>query len=565
VALGRVFTIAAAALVVALGGAAAHAATVGRNPVAAENALPGTSAWNTVQAAFRSIEGYASEVSAAPGETVHFHVQTEPPARYRIDIYRMGWYGGLGGRLITCLPACDRDEQGVTQPVPPFNPDTGLLRAGWPVTDTLKIPDDWVSGYYVAKLLLRDGPAAGKTSTVPLIVREAPGRQSAILANAPVNTWQAYDSWGGRSLYTFRDGHGSNHVSFDRPYVHGEQDMFNWEYQAVRFLEREGYDVSYTTDVDVDANPPELQRHRLFMTLGHDEYWTKTERDVIQAARDAGTNLAFIGGNIGYWQLRYEDNRRTLVEYRIRGVDPEPNPALKTTQFRLLGPPRPECELTGVQWQSGIGFETDFPVNNAALGDPYFAGTGFTPGAVLSRLLGGEWDGVQPGCSTPPLTVFFHFPAGQDRGPGDVTRYTATSGARVFHSSALQFSWGLDNFGTELPGADPRLQKFMRNVLDDLTRPAPPTDIAATPKAGRVGIDVGRHPDVRVRWIAVYRHRGSAAFSVGGRGAQLVCVITGNHCADTTKPFPRVARYAAITRDRWGASYPTYSAPVMLR
>jgi hypothetical protein len=556
-------TIAAATLVAGVA-ASAPAATIGRNPVAAENALPGTSSWNTVQAAFRSIEGYTSEVSVAPGDTIHFHVQTEPAARYRIDLYRLGWYQGLGARLITCLPACDRDEQGVSQPVPPFNPDTGFLRAGWPVTDMVTVGRTWVSGYYVAKLFLTSGPASGKTSTVPIIVREGPSRASPILVNAAANTWQAYDSWGGRSLYTFRDGHGSNHVSFDRPYVWGEQNVFNWEYQAVRFLEREGYDVSYTTDVDVDADPAELQRHRLFMALGHDEYWTKAMRDALEATRDAGTNLAFLGGNTGYWQLRYEDNRRTLVEYRIRGVDPEPSPALKTTQFRLLGPPRPECELLGVQWQDGIGFETDFPVNDAALGDRYFAGAGFAPGAVLSRLMGGEWDGVQAGCSTPPLTVFFHFPGGQGRGPGDVTRYTAPSGARVFDGSAEQFSWGLDNWGTEIPAPDPRLQAFMRNVLDDLTRPASPTQLTAVPKKGRVGIDVGRHADARVRWVAVYRHRGAGTFAMADRGSQLVCVTTGDHCADRTTPFPRIARYAAITRDRWGTSFPTYSSPVRI-
>jgi hypothetical protein len=554
-------TIAAA---IALTGAAAtgHTAPLARNPIQAENALPGTTAWQTVQAAFRSIEGYTSEVSAVPGETLHFHISTEPVARYRIDLYRLGWYGGDGARLIACIPACDQDKQGTSYPVPPFNTDTGMLDAGWPVTDTIVVGKDWVSGYYVAKLLLTTGPAAKKTSDVPIIIKADPKRQAPILVQASVNTWQAYNSWGGRSLYTFRDGHGSNHVSFNRPYVHGEQNVFNWEYQAVRWIEREGFDVSYTTDVDTDANPGELQNHRMFVALGHDEYWTKAIRDALEAARDAGTNLAFLSGNTGYWQLRYEDNRRTLVEYRIRGVDPEPNGALKTTQFRLLVPSRPECELLGVQWQSGIGFQTDFPVNNSALGDPYFKGTGFTPGAVLSNLMGGEWDGVQPGCTTPPLTVFFHYTATNDRGPADVTRYVAPSGARVFDASAEQYTWGLDNWGTELPAADPRLQAFTRNVFDDLGRPAPPTQLNATAKKGRVGLDFGRHADPRVRWIAIYRHAGTADFNVSDRRAQLVCVTKGDHCADRTLPFPRVVRYAAITRDRWGMSFPTYSSPV---
>ena len=554
---------AAAGLVAAC--AIAPAAALGANPIAIENAKPGSSGWTVRQANFRYIEGYTSEVSAAPGETVHFHVQTDPAATYRIELYRLGWYGGAGGRLVACLPACDGEKAGAPQPVPPFDPITGLDRAGWPVTDTLTIPADWVSGYYVAKLLLRSGPGAGTTSTVPLIVKDPPSRASAILVEAPVSTWQAYDSWGGRSLYTFRDGIGSNHVSFDRPYVHGEQDLFEWEYQLVRFLEREGFDVSYTTSVDVDANPGALQRHRLYMAAGHDEYWTKGVRDALEAARDAGTNLAFMGGNTGYWQIRYEDGRRTVVEYRVRGNDPEPNPALKTTLFRLLGPPRPECELLGVQWQDGIGLETDYPIANAALGDAWFAGTSFTAGATLTRLIGGEWDGVQAGCVTPPLTVFFHYGGTADRGPADTVRYTAPSGARVFDAATLRFSWGLDNYGTDLPSADPRLQQFARNVLDDLTRPAPPVEVTARAKRRSVGLHVDRHQDARVRWIAVYRHPGPAAFRLGDPRSTLVCVTRTGKCLDSARPSTAVVRYAAITRDRWRASFPTYSPPVRPR
>ena len=366
------FVVAAAtfALTCAGGARSASAGFRSSNPIVTENAKPGDSGWAAEQSPFRYVEGYTSQVSAAPGDSVQFHVQTTPAARYRIKVYRLGWYGGTGGRLVTCLPSCGGDEQGQPQAIPQYDESTGLVRAGWPVTDTLQIGSDWVSGYYLAKLTLTSGSAAGQGSTVPLIVRESAQRASTILVQAPVATWQAYDSWGGRSLYSSFNGVGSNHVSFDRPYVHGEQDLFEWEYQLVRFLEREGYDVSYTTSVDVDSNPGELQRHRLFMTAGHDEYWTKGVRDALEAARDAGTNLAFMGGNIGYWQIRYEDGRRTVVEYRVRANDPEPDPALKTTLFRLLTPPRPECQLLGVQWQSGIGLQADLPVVDGSLGTP---------------------------------------------------------------------------------------------------------------------------------------------------------------------------------------------------
>jgi hypothetical protein len=560
------FVVAAATLALTCAGAVARPASAGfrtDNPIVAENAKPGDNGWAAEQSPFRYVEGYTSEVSAAPGDSVHFHVQTTPAARYRIRVYRLGWYGGAGGRLVTCLPSCSTDVQGAPQPVPQYDQSTGLVRAGWPVTDTLQIGNDWVSGYYVAKLTLTSGSAAGQGSTVPLIVRDSARRASTILVQAPVATWQAYDSWGGRSLYSSFNGVGSNHVSFDRPYVHGEQDLFEWEYQLVRFLEGEGYDVSYTTSVDVDANPGELQRHRLFMTAGHDEYWTKGVRDALEAARDAGTNLAFMGGNTGYWQIRYEDGRRTVVEYRVRGNDPEPNPALKTTLFRLLTPPRPECQLLGVQWQSGIGLQADLPVVDGSLGDPWFRGTGFAGGSTVPRLIGGEWDGIEPNCPTPPLTVFFRFSASGDKGPADVTRYVAPSGARVFDASTLRFSWGLDNYGTGLPGVDTRLQQFMRNALDDLSRPASPA--AVTAKQGKRGtyVHVVRQPDSRVRSMAVYRHPGAEPFSISDPTAVLVCASMRKRCIDRTKRLPTIVRYAAIVRDAWRASYPTLSDPVV--
>ncbi len=533
----------------------AGAGTLARaaNPIQLENAKPGSTAWQAEQAPFRYIEGYASQVSASPGDVVSLHVQTSPAARYRIDLYRLGWYGGAGGRRVACLPSCQADEQGVPQGVPPFDPQTGYVNAGWPITDTFRLPGDLVSGYYIALLVLTSGSSAGQTAKIPLIVREPDFHRSAILVQAPVNTWQAYNDWGGRSLYSSFNGAGSNHVSFDRPYVHGDQDLFEWEYQLVRFLEREGYDVSYTSSVDVDRVPTQVQNHRLVMVAGHDEYWTKSIRDAFERGRDVGTNLAFMGGNIGYWQIRYEDNSRTVVEYRDEKTDPEPDPALKTTLFTSLVPARPACTLLGVQWEHGIGPVSSLPVDDGALGDAWFRKTGFTPGSALGALVGGEWDSLVPGCAVPPQTVFFHY--GGTPAPLDVTRYTAVSGARVFDASSLRWSWELDNYGTPFAAPDPRLQQFTRNALDDLTRPAPPLSIAARRGKRGVVIRFTAHGDPRVASVAVYRHPGGRAFTLPDRRAKLVCQTVQSTCVDRS-PSPGPVRYAAVTRDRWGASYP---------
>ena len=147
----------------------------------------------------------------------------------------------------------------------------GEVRAGWPVTNTLGVPGAWVSGYYLARIVLSDGSVPG---AIPFVVREpaAAPAPSAVVVQVPVNTWQAYNAWGGKSLYDFNSGGSrANRVSFDRPYLWigpGAQVMTSWELSLVRFLESEGVDVSYVTDVDVDRDPAVLTRHRVAITAG---------------------------------------------------------------------------------------------------------------------------------------------------------------------------------------------------------------------------------------------------------------------------------------------------------
>ena len=247
--------------------------------------------------------------------------------------------------------------------------EDGYLDAGWPVTESLRVPSSWVSGYFVAVLRLTSGPAADRAGWIPFVVRAPASQQSRILVQAAVNTWQAYNRWGGMSLYKNQAGRSCKgvctRVSFDRPYDRQTQNLWDYELPLVHFLEESGYDVSYTTDVDTDRDPAELLRHRLVIVAGHDEYWTKAMRDGFEGARALGTNLAFLGANIGYWQMRYANDRRTIVEYRIAALDPEPSLALKTVQFRKLVPKRPECELQGVQYvrseeSESIGGQHDF-------------------------------------------------------------------------------------------------------------------------------------------------------------------------------------------------------------
>ncbi|MEA2359025.1 MAG: hypothetical protein QOI62_2285 [Solirubrobacteraceae bacterium] len=430
--------------------------------------------WDQVRIApAGTIAGYTSEVSVRPGERVHFHVRTGRSRPYRLDIYRLGAWEGNAPQRLACVPSCRRSRAGHAWPTPPPDPQTGKLDAGWPVTASFRVPATWRSGYYVAKAVLTGGPHKRDGRLIPFIVRAPVGNRSAILVQAAVSTWQAYNRWGGKSLYGYNstDGVPANHVSFNRPYLDvgvGGQSLFDWEIQLVRFLEREGYDVTYTTDVDVHNDPGELLRHRLVIVAGHDEYWSKEQFDGFEAARDAGVNLAFFGGNTAYWQVRYEDAGRTIVSYRAN--DPYPDPSRWTVKFRDLSPPRPECRLLGVMTPDvgallgGPGL--DFPVVDAALGHPWFAGTGFTPGSVLNGVVGYEWDRFQSWCMPPGTpTVLFHLEGVPPLASADSVTYTTLAGATVFAAGTFQFSWGLDGYGAAGTRVDPRLQQFVRNML----------------------------------------------------------------------------------------------------
>ncbi len=477
-----------------------------------------------------AIEGYASEVSALPGETLHLHVSTSPAQTYRVVFYRVGWYPGAAPDALACVPSCAGSSPGVARPVPAPAASTGRLDAGWPVTDTFVVPAGWSSGYYVAKLVLTSGPSAGKGNLVPFVVRAPAGRRSAILVQSSVSTWQAYNNWGGKSLYPngSTDTVPANRVSFDRPYWNvgvGGQSYFDWEIQLARFLEREGYDVTYTTDVDVARDPSQLLGHELDITAGHDEYWSREQRDGYEAARAAGVDLAFMGANTSFWQVRYEDDYRTIVGYKDSAPDPFADRTRTTVQFRKLDAPRPECGLLGVQSHGGLtrGQLIDYTVLAPSLSHPWYRGTGFAAGDKLTGLVGYEWDGLDRGCAQPGQTVFFGYETDGHANDANATVYTAPSGARVFAAGSMQYTWGLDGYGAAEHRVDARLQQFTRNLLDDLGGPRahessagsgdsePPAVVVTTPRRDATLRPGGRHS----------RLRGKASDPSGVRSVEL--------------------------------------------
>ncbi|MGZ4129027.1 MAG: N,N-dimethylformamidase beta subunit family domain-containing protein, partial [Actinomycetota bacterium] len=385
--------------------AAAHAAAP-PNAIVRENALPGSPDWQRRQGG--NIQVYGTEIAGRPGDAIHLHVSTA--SQYRILVYRLGWYGGAGAREVACVPDCSSTEQGRAQTVPP-SPGSALepaLRAGWPVTDTIQTDQNWTTGYYLVEALLTNGPFAGWVATTFFILHEPDSSAgSRILVQVPVNTWEAYNTWGGHSLYDVNGGR-VYRVSFERPWGFLSQSPFWWEIQLVRFLEREGYDVSYQTDLDTDRDPGSLLRHRLVMVAGHDEYWTMSMRNAFDAAAAQGTNLAFMGSNAAYWHIEYEDNGQTIFGYKSL-YDPNPVLAQKTALWREIG--RPECMLMAVQHQ----FITQTPhqldyTDVAPATDPWLAGTDLKPGDTIQGVVGREHDVINPypaACFHPGYEVLF--------------------------------------------------------------------------------------------------------------------------------------------------------------
>jgi hypothetical protein len=529
--------------------------------IQAENALAGTPGWRYSDAPWGStaqqyagqvatIAGYTADQSVAPGGQLQLRVGTAPGLRYRVEVYRLGWYAGAGARRMACLPSCAGDRAGVVQPAPPApDPVTGIVRAGWAVTDTIAVGADWVSGYYLAQLVLTSGPDAGTARWVAFVVRAPAGSRAKVLVQVPVNTWLSYNGWGGKSLYDNKsvDGVRASHVSFERPFWSNQYHLLDHEYQLVRFLEREGYDLAYATDVDIHRDPVQVRNHPVLMLAGHGEYWTRQMRENADAAVAAGVNLASMGANTAYWQVRYAEGERTLIGYKST-ADPAPGPD-KTILFRDLG--RPECQLLGVQydnsWTTAV-LDGGYSAVEASLADPWFAGTGFVPGGPpVHRSVGYEWDFIQPNCAHPPLTRLFHW----DDGPGgfppaDAVRYTAPSGASVFSSGSMQFAYGLDAWRDGFMSTrDERLIAFMRNALADLTGGAPPGSPPGPASGPPTGGGAG--PGAAAPAVAVPAASGAPVPTCAGRRATIVAtgpVTVGTPRADVIvgRPGPDVIR-----------------------
>jgi hypothetical protein len=434
-----------------------------------ENAKPGTPDWSISgdPASWDKIRGFAERVSAQRGDTVGLYVSTGARS-YRIEAYRMGYYGGLGARMVW-----SSDElPGGVQPFADTDTVTGMREAPWAQSTSVTVGHDWTPGIYMLKLV---GVGAG-SSFVPLTIRDD-ASHSEFLVQSSVTTWQAYNSWGGANLYTgpgFLTETRSRVVSFDRPYDGtGSGEYFGREDLLVNQIEAMGLDVSYTTDVDTHAHPELLANHRVFVSGAHDEYWSKEMRDGVEAARDRGVNLIFMGANAAFRRIRLEPSplgpNRREVNYRVAGEDPldKVDPARVTTSWRDGPSPRPESSMIGNLYECNP-VSADMVIGEAS--SWVFAGTGLKDGDKLSRLVGNEYDRVTPERPTPTnIEVLAHSPVvcHGAKSFSDVTYYTAPSGAGVFATGTFQVEahLGPPCADDQIHGLDCQVRKMMANVL----------------------------------------------------------------------------------------------------
>jgi N,N-dimethylformamidase beta subunit-like protein len=416
-----------------------------------------------------SLEGYTSATSVAQGATIDFHVNNMPAAGNTTVQLVIDRFAPLGSFSFT------DDFPALSHPTPS---DAYAVGCGWPSAYAFEVPATWPSGYYRATLT----NTSGEATAIPFVVRASePGSGAPVLFCVPVTTFQAYNSWGGKSLYLNEAPERSKKVSFQRPGGSGPGN----ELALAQWLANNSIDVEFCTSVDLHSDGMLLCNYKLLISSGHDEYWSKEMRDHVEAFIAAGGNVAFFSGNTCWWQVRFEDDNRTLICYRdaledpLAGVDNQ----RVTVQWHAAPVNRPENTMTGVSYRKGAGCWIDESWRSASYTVNFpdhwvFEGTGLSFGATFGAgSVGHETDGAElqlegsvmrATCrdGTPPSFVVLawadlsHWRAKGQGGLATMGVYCA--GGTVFTAGTMQWADKLD-------GTSPAVECITRNVIGRLS------------------------------------------------------------------------------------------------
>jgi hypothetical protein len=460
------------------------------NWVIAENRKPGDPGWRITAPGAGRIEGFAGRTEATSGQDVALYVSTTAPA-FHVEAYRVGYYGGAGGRLVW------RSGQlpGKVQPPCPLAAGVHTVScANWAASLTMPVDSRFPPGDYLLKLV----GAGNQQSYVPLTVWD-PGSHATYLVKNDVFTWQAWNPYGGYDFYT---GQGrcpsgvyplcsrARIVSFDRPYgdEQGTGDFLWLESPLVRYLESQGLDVSYVTDLTVAEHPDILSRHRALLSLGHDECWSLPERQAADTAFQHGLNLAFFGASAVLRHVRSQPSAlgpdRQVVDYRSAQDDPlnghgDPR---EVTGNTWSAPPAswPETRFVGEAYNGFLAPTVTAPL---AVTDPkawIFAGTGLGAGQQLTGVVGSDVDSLEPVATHPDdVQVLAHSPLPAGRAQprtrsgnvfySDMTYYTDPEGkAGVWDSGTNNWIPALAPSAAEPESSARAVQTITGNLLEAL-------------------------------------------------------------------------------------------------
>lgn len=454
-----------------------------------ENSKPGTDAWRLLRPARAGeLEGYAyspsdrSPGSVSKGGALDIRVNTVYP-RYRLRLFRMGYYDGLNATEIA-LP--QNIQEGRRQVMPePDKANFNVIVPRWEVSYSFRIPDDPTqcpSGFYLLQLTGLDGAGTDQGQRhVPFIVRDD-ARSAAVLVKLGFSTDQAYNGWHdaagalGQSLYahTSKDGRKAVKVSLLRPHDFGGTAELEHIVQLVALLERHSLDVAYTTGADIDARGFLIpSRNRVVLFAGHDEYWSKNERDYIDAAKASGVALVFWGANQCYRQVRYEEYLgmpyAVMVCFKESWAqDPvaQANPRLATTEFRSAQVDRPEWYLIGTYFHPNNQLLSSVDMRIESVDDVVMQGTGFKAGDVVPNIVGYEYNIIPMPYqlaygAVPTLTVLAGADFGTARAPMRMTIYRAAP-----HNNFVFSGSTIDLMKLGHPG----IQKLLLNLLAEASQ-----------------------------------------------------------------------------------------------
>jgi hypothetical protein len=454
--------------------AAGRAGSQARQPLPAQPAakLAPATDWQIHSQPGTRIEGFADRTSVPPGGQVQLRVSASGSS-FSVSAFRMGSYGSS--------EAGDAWHGGpfsvVAQPPATIDPTTRTVLTDWKPTATVTTTG-WEPGAYLLRL---EGVDGGQ-SYVPLTVRSPSTAGKVVLIQAVAN-WEAYNDWGGLSLYHGKDGRPvsrSYAVTFDRPYAEeaGAADFLGNELPLITFAEHLGLPLAYVTDIDLHEDPHLLDSATAVVSPGHDEYYSTAMRDHLTAARDAGSNVLFLGMNAIYRHIRLSETAlgpdRLQTDYKSADLDPltVTDPGESTTQWRSPPVSQPESSLIGGYYQCN-------PTQANLVVAPKLSwlteGLGIQPGQTLGVLVGPEYDRVDLSVPTPhPLQVLFHSPltctsATPHPDASDTTYYSAASGAGVFDAGTGKWVCALTDDGACGPGwGDPQTFAVVRGVTERL-------------------------------------------------------------------------------------------------